>query len=65
MAGGQPPMTEGVGERIAFANNAVTNGGRSPQSPTFIVCVEALSGEGSGKRRRPSFTSLRRSGWVW
>ena len=29
VADGQPPE-EGVGERTAFANKAVTNGGRSP-----------------------------------
>ena len=63
VAGGQPSVTEEVGERTAFANKAVTNGGRSPVSPTFVVCIEALSGEGSGRRRKPSSTSLRRSGW--
>ena len=65
VAGGQPCVMEGVGERTAFANKAVTNGGRIPLSPAFVVCVEVLSGEGNGRRRRCSSTSLRRSGWVW
>ena len=62
VAGGQPPVTEGVGERTAFANRAVTNRGRIALSPACVVCVEVLSGEGSGRRRRPSSTSLCRSG---
>ena len=53
VAGGRPPVTEGVGERTTFANKAVTNGGRIPLSPALVVCVEGLSGEGSGRRRRP------------
>ena len=57
VAGGQPPVTEGVGERT------VTNGGHIPLSPAFVVCVEVLSSEGSGRRRRP--LSLCRLGWLW
>ena len=53
VAGGQPPVTEGVGERTAFANKAVTNGGRVPLSPALVVCVEVLSGEGSEEGEGP------------
>ena len=49
VAGGQPPVTEGVGERTALANKAFTSGERTPLSspPTFVVSIEVLSGEGS------------------
>ena len=47
-AGGQPPMTDEVGERNAFAIKAFTNGGRTPllSPPTFAASIDLLSGEG-------------------
>ena len=53
VVGGQPPVTEGMGEKTAFANKAVTHGGRSPLSPTFVVCVEALSATEEGEGPHP------------
>ena len=50
VAGGQPLVTERLGKRTAFANKADTNGGCSPLLPAFVVCVEALTGGGSGRR---------------
>ena len=64
VAGGQPPVTEGVEERTTFANKEFTNGGQTPLSspPTFVFSIEVLPSEGRGRRRRPSSTSLCRSG---
>ena len=67
VAGGQPPMMKGIGEKTTFSNKTFTNGGRTPLSspPKCVVSIEVLSGEGRGRRQRSSFASLCRSGWVW
>ena len=56
VAGGQPPVTEGVGERTAFANKAVTNGGAfhcRPRLSALKCCPVKEAEEGEGPHLPP------------